>query len=189
VVLLRDGIIGYEIAGVNVMVKRLTYSKVSFIERVGALMLVGFLDDDGNLYQWAPRWADVEQVFLKQINVERFNKPESAFLNRFAHTAQSVVEGAQRITSGRKISGRFEAYENEMLVVRTHNGESAYYTPAFEVTHDFLDTWLSVTASIEFFVVNDMVIRMRAYEQVDRDEYKTFEYPPPDKPPQELSML
>ena len=152
------------------MVKKLRFSKIDLVERVGALLLVTFLDDAGNMYQWAPKWADVEQVFLRQINIERFNKPESAWLNKFAKTAQSVVEGAQRITSARKIDNQFYAYENEKLVI----GDE-YCTPGFEVTIPFLDAWLG--CMVEAFLINDMVIRLRSGEE---------EYPPPTLEPEDL---
>jgi hypothetical protein len=152
------------------MVKKLRFSRIDLVERVGALLLVTFLDDDGNMYQWAPKWADVEQVFLKQINIERFNKPESAWLNKFARTAQSAVEGAQRITSARKINDQLYSYADEKLVI---GGE--YCTPGFEVTIPFLDAWLG--CMVEALLVNDMVIRLRSGEA---------EYPPPTLEPEDL---
>lgn len=136
-------------------------------------MLVTFLDDDGNMYQWAPKWAEVEQVFLKQINVERFNKPESAFLNRFANTAQSVVEGAQRITSAYKLSGIFEKYDDECLLIRDGSVLRSC-VPGFEITTAFLDVWLN--QNVELLVINDIAFRVRSswYESdagLTRDEY------------------
>lgn len=149
------------------MVKKLRYSKIDFVERAGALMLVSFLDDDGNMYQWAPKWSQVEEIFLKQINVERFNKPESEWLNRFAKTAQEVVEGAQRIQSARKVSGMFTRYDEQKLVLDDYKH---LLTPGFEVTLDFLDKWLGW--HVEAFVINDIVIRLR--RQVD---YEAEDYP------------
>lgn len=153
------------------MVKRLRYSKIDLVERQGALMLVTFLDDEGNMYQWAPKWAEVEQVFLKQINVERFNKPESAFLNKFAKTAQSVVEGAQRIMSARKVSGKLKEYAEELLIVGDFS-----LKPGFEVTLDFLDEWLHFP--VEAFVVNDIVIRLRKFWEESDGEPMWADYPP-----------
>jgi hypothetical protein len=57
------------------MIKKLRYSRLDFVERTGTLMLVTLLDESGELYQWAPKWKEVEQIFLKQINVERFKEP------------------------------------------------------------------------------------------------------------------
>ena len=158
------------------MVKKLKFSKIDLVERTGALMLVSFLDDDGNMYQWAPKWADVEQIFLKQINVERFNKPESEWLNKFAKTAQDVVEGAQRIKSARKISGRFESYLMEQLVIRKLDKGCEYVTPAFDVSLHFLDEWLN--SDVDVFVLNDMVIRLRRSSQDENFQYHFEEYPP-----------
>jgi hypothetical protein len=158
------------------MVKRLRYSKIDLVERQGALMLVTFLDDEGNMYQWAPKWSEVEQVFLKQINVERFNKPESTFLNRFAKTTQSVVEGAQRIVSAHKLDGWFERYDDEKLVLRASDKVIHNCVPGFEVTLPFLDTW--VGRYVEAFVVNDIAIRLRLYWTNENDEREFEEYPP-----------
>lgn len=158
------------------MAKKLRFSKIDLVERVGALMLVTFLDDDGNLYQWAPKWKDVEQIFLKQINVERYNKPESEFLNRFAKTAQNVVEGAQRIESARKLTGWFDRYEKEKLVIRIGDGKVEHLTPGFDVTLDFLDDWLE--HRVDVFLLNDIVIRLRYGFQDEFNEYQVEEYPP-----------
>lgn len=155
------------------MAKKLRFSKIDLVERVGALLLVTFLDDDGNLYQWAPKWADVEQIFLKQINIERFNKPESEWLNKFAKTTQSVVEGAQRITSARKIDGTFTDYDDGKLSIGI-----GYYTPGFEVTLSFLDTWLE--RSVNALLVNDIVIRLRVYGSNEYGGIEVEDYPPPE---------
>jgi hypothetical protein len=144
------------------MIKKLRFSKIDLVERAGALMLVTFLDDDGNMYQWAPKWADVEQVFLKQINIERFNKPESEWLNKFAQTAQKVVEGAQRIESAYKVSGWFKRCDEQKLILATNKVEYKL-TPGFEVSLDFLDNWLG--NYVEAFVINDIVIRFRHYDE------------------------
>ncbi|MBI4299004.1 MAG: hypothetical protein HY666_04500 [Chloroflexi bacterium] len=161
------------------MVKKLRFSKIDLVERVGALMLVTFLDDTGDMYQWAPKWADVEQIFLKQINIERYNKPESEWLNKFAKTAQNVVEGAQRIESAFKVSGRFQAIRDQKLIFEVERGELKGYEydliPGFEVTLDFLDNWLN--NYVEALVVNDIIIRLRTY---DNDGEVEREYPQPE---------
>lgn len=158
------------------MAKKLRFSKIDLVERIGALMLVTFLDDDGNMYQWAPKWKDVEQIFLKQINIERYNKPESEWLNKFAKIAQSVVEDAQRIESARKLTGWFDRYEKEKLALRTGEGKFEYLTPGFDVTLDFLDDWLE--HHFEAFLINDIVIRLRQSFQDEHGEYQVVEYPP-----------
>lgn len=163
------------------MAKKLRFSRIDLVERVGALMLVTFLDDEGNMYQWAPKWKDVEQIFLKQINIERYNKPESEWLNKFAKTAQSVVEGAQRIESARKLSGWFDRYEKEKLVLRMSEGKFEYLTPGFDVTLDFLDYWLE--RHVEVFMINDIVIRVRYSFQDECGEYEVVEYPPTSTTP------
>jgi len=158
------------------MVKKLRFSKIDLVERVGALMLITYLDDDGNMYQWAPKWVDVENIFIKQINIERFNKPDSGWLNKFSKTAQNVIEGAQRIKGARKLSGHFEKYENEKLVISTSNKYNEYLTPAFDVNLRFLDEWLGT--SVDIFELNGMVIRIRRTYQDEDYQYQTEEYPP-----------
>ena len=161
------------------MAKRLQFSKIQLIERKGALMLVSFLDDEGNMYNWAPRWVEVKEVFEKQINVERFNKPESEWLNKFARTAQEIVEGAQRIESAYKIEGRFAVYRLQKLLIEATN-EVYELTPGFEVTISFLDNWLE--NDVEAFVVNDIVIRLTTSEPDDFGNLvKAREYPEPEE--------
>jgi len=160
------------------MVKRLQFSKIQLIERKGALMLVAFLDDEGNMYDWAPKWADVNEIYRKQINVERFNKPESEWLNKFARTAQEIVEGAQRIESAYKVEGSFEVYREQKLHIASKQG---YWelTPGFEVTVSFLDSWLE--EHVLAFVVNDMVIGLRAAETNESGNIVGWrEYPEPE---------
>ncbi len=165
------------------MVKHLKFSKVMPVERRGALMLVWYLDEEGNMYDWAPKWSEVEEIFLKQINVERFNKPESEWLNKFAKTTEKVVEGAQRIESARKVLGTFERYSNGNLVIERGKYSSAFVKPGFEITTSFLDEWLG--RDIEVFVVNDMAIRLK-FSFYDIDDELHAEYYPPEEPSEEL---
>ena len=164
------------------MVKHLKFSKIQIVDRRGALMLVSFLDDEGNMYDWAPKWRDVEEVFLKQINVERHNKPESEWLNRFAQTVQEVVEGAQRIESAYKVTGSFELYQHQKLLIHTHTSEGDFeITPGFEITVEFLDNWFERT--VEVLVINNVAIRIRTY---GHDGEVVEEYPPPEMAPDDL---
>ena len=154
------------------MVKHLKFHNIQAVERRGALMLVWFLDDEGNMYDWAPKWADVEKIFLKQINVERFNKPESEWLNKFAKTAQEVVEGAQRIESAHKVYGPLSTFRDGKLYITQHSEGERLIVPGFEVTLAFLDEWLG--RYVEVFVVNNIAIRIR--EKADGEVLE--EYPP-----------
>ena len=149
------------------MVKHLKFHNIQAVERRGALMLVSFLDDEVNMYNWAPKWADVEKIFLKQINVERFNKPESEWLNKFAKMMQEVVEGAQRIESASKVYGNFSEFTDGKLLI-----DSQLIVPGFEVTLDFLDKWLG--DYVEVFLVNNIAIRIK----VNDEEGESEEYPP-----------
>jgi hypothetical protein len=82
-----------------------------------------------------------------------------------------VVEGAQRIESAVKFSGRFYRFENGQLVI-----DERYITPGFEVTLDFLDSWLH--SYVEVFVVNNIAIRIREWEERWGDVVVAREYPP-----------
>lgn len=157
------------------MIKRLKFHEVKNVERTGILMLVQFLDDQNNPYEWAPKWADVESIFIKAIDVERFNKPESRFLNQFASTAQNVVEGAQRINQSRKDYGLFDEYKDEKLVLSSYQ-DYVELTPAFDVTVQFLDKWLG--KNVCAFVVNDLAICLREY---GNNNQIVGEYPPPQE--------
>lgn len=183
------------------MVKHLQFSKIQAVERRGALMLVWFLDSEGNMYDWSPKWEEVEKIYLKQINVERFNKPESQWLNRFAKTAQQVVEGAQGVESAYKVSGRLQRYEEQKLIIHSQEERLPFdgffeflgprraqtapelvtverrLVPGFEVSLDFLDKWLG--ADVVLFVVNDIAIKIREYNEFGglEREYPELEEP------------
>ena len=136
------------------MIKKLTFSKTDLSEPAGNLVLVTFLDDEGNTYQWAPGWAEVEQLFSKR---------------------------SQSITSAHKVTGTLASYDGGKLIVDTSDGEHSAYFPAFEVTENFLDLWLSISNYITFFVVNDMVIRLNALERLDYNRTVFLEYPPTEQ--------
>jgi len=163
------------------MAKRLQYSRIQLVPKNGALMLVSLLDDEGNAYTWAPKWSEVRETFMKQVNVERHNKPDSQFLNQFARTVQDVVEGAQRITSAYKVQGYFIKYEDGKLVIENPIEERYELMPAFDVSVSFLDTWLR--RNVEALVVNNMVIRLSYLITTDNiKEGIIEEYPPPEEP-------
>lgn len=161
------------------MVKHLDFHKIELVERIGALLLVCFLDKQGNMYDWAPKWNDVEELYIKQTNIERFNKPESKWLNKFAKTAQKVVEGAQRLESAYKVSGRFVKYVDGQLMIESGGRNvPSFITPGFEITVTFLDSWLE--HYVDLFVINDMAIRIRRFFVDENNEECYREYPEPE---------
>lgn len=144
--------------------KKLRFSKINLVPRYGALMTVEFLDEESDLYSWAPKIDEVEKLFLKLINVERFNKPEGKWLDRLAEVTAKAAEGAQRIEFAHKLRGRFSAYHDQKLVIEPEVGRTAVpLTPAFEVTFEFLDEWLE--RWIEVFLLNKLAVRLREYDQ------------------------
>lgn len=56
--------------------KKLKYSR---LERqpgppgARVLLIAKFMDDEGEVYSWMPRWPEAEQLFLQAINTESFN--------------------------------------------------------------------------------------------------------------------
>ena len=141
-----------------------------------ALLTIKFLDDDSNLYSWAPRWADLESAFLRALNVEAFNKPESEWLNRFANTVRDVSEGiSQPIQDARKVNGNLYGLHEGMLQIYCGNGYNEYaetVTPGFAVTYDFLEEWLG--RDIEALIINGIVVSLKG----DAAPYFNTEYPP-----------
>ena len=141
------------------MITKLRFQSLRRIPRQGLLLLVQFIDDDGNMYEWAPAWKDVYRIFNESIDVERFNKPESEFLDRFAETVTRVIDGAQRIDGAYKVTGGFTRYTGGKIVLELGQWDHEELTPAFEVTVSFLDRWLH--RHVEAFVINDVVVRLR----------------------------
>ena len=147
-----------------------------------ALLTIKFLDDDGNLYSWAPRWDDLERAFLRALNVEAFNKPESEWLNRFANTVRDVSEGvSQPIQDARKFSGNLYALQDGMLQMSYSPYSSDGYNeftesvpPGFAITYEFLEEWLH--RDIEALIINGVVVSIK-----DRQNHY-IEYPPKAAP-------
>ena len=74
-----------------------------------ALLTVKFMDNDGEVYSWAPKWDDAERLFLKAINTESFNKPESEWLPRFSKTVKETAESiTQPIQNAYKVTAVFK---------------------------------------------------------------------------------
>lgn len=141
-----------------------------------ALLTMKFLDDDSNLYSWAPRWGDLENAFLRALNIEGFNKPESEWLNRFASTVKEVAEGvSQPIGEARKTSGLLTEVRNGKLRLSRDdewgNWSEDFLTPGFAITYEFLNDWLDNW--VEALVINGVAVRLRATSGA----HKGQEYP------------
>ena len=140
-----------------------------------ALLTIKFLDDDSNLYSWAPRWADMNAAFLRALNVEGFNKPESEWLNQFANTVKDVAEGiSQPIHSAEKITGSLYSLARGMLQISCNNGYGDYMeevTPGFAITYEFLDVWLG--REVEVLKINGTAVYLKGVA----DPYFGVEYP------------
>lgn len=142
-----------------------------------ALLTVKFMDDEGEVYTWMPRWADTEQLFLRAINTEQFNKPESDWLPRFANTVRETAESVnQSLQDGYKVSGQFVALSDRKLVIS--DGESAppeEVTPLFPLTIEFLARWLDTY--VEVLVINGVGVQIGKldWNQNITDVYPTAE--------------
>ena len=143
-----------------------------------ALLTIKFLDNDSNLYSWAPRWKDMNAAFLRALNVEGFNKPESEWLNRFAHTVKDVAEGvSQPIQDARKVNGTLLGVEERMLQISCDGDYGEYtetVTPGFAITYDFLDEWIG--RGIETLTINGIAVSVKG----TKNPYFGVEYPPKD---------
>ena len=160
--------------------KKLKYSNLQFQPGppgARALLTVKFMDDDGEVYNWMPKWAEAEELFLKAINTESFNKPESEWLPRLANAVQETAQAAnQPIQQARKIYGQIDHLEEWNLVIQeqSRNGSEFSAPPLFPVDYEFLTTWLGryVTA-IE---INNVIVKLLYQPGYDEDEME--EYPP-----------
>ena len=163
------------------MIKRLKFSRIQMEPVPGqrALLTVKFLDDEGDAYTWAPRWTDIEKTFLKAINTEYFNKPDSEWLNRFGNTVREVVESvSQPIQDAYKVHGTFDrVYEGKLQItwIDHYEGEGlAEVMPGFAITVDFVGSWLR--RDVDVLVINGIAVQISSKEPFDR-------YPPLDVEP------
>jgi hypothetical protein len=130
-----------------------------------ALLTIKFMDGAGEVYSWAPKWDEAEQLFLKAINTEFFNKPESEWLPRFAKAVKETAESvSQPIQDAYKVSGRFSVVHEGKLCIGEYGdygqvSEEHLITPLFPVTFEFLDTWLH--NDVEVLVINGIAVQIR----------------------------
>ena len=157
--------------------KKLKYSRLQWEpgpRGARALLTVKFMDDGGEVYNWMPTWSEAEQLFLKAINTESFNKPESEWLSRFAKTVQETAESAnQPIGSARKLTGTFTSLEEGKLVI---TGERFVLgvRPLFQVTTEFLDDFLGT--KVDLLVINEVGV------QVTQVQHPGIVFPPSPSP-------
>ena len=170
--------------------KRLRY--VNFQTEPGpqgakALLTVKFMDHGGEVYSWMPRWADTEQLFLKAINTEQFNKPESDWLPRFAKTVRETAEGVnQSLQDAYKVSGQFVALNESKLVISDGKNEPPEeVTPLFPLTIEFLDEWLGV--NVEVLIVNGVGVQIGRFD--DWGQTRVAVYPPVEPPTVEVDDM
>ena len=148
--------------------KILKFSRFQLEQVRGArgLLTIKFLDNQGEAYSWAPKWNDAEQLFLKAINVESFNKPESEWLPRFSRTVRETAESvAQPIQDAAKLRGRFVSVSEGKLIFEMYeeynSPPSVASVPAlFPIDMHFLDTWLDV--DVESLVINKVCVQIRS---------------------------
>ncbi len=129
------------------------------------LLTVKFLDNNGEAYSWAPKWNDAEQLFLKAINVESFNKPESEWLSSFSRTVKHTAENVPHpVQSAFKLQGRLASIKDGKLQIEQYgnyneveNVESVQ--PLFHIGFEFLEKWLD--RFVEVLVINDVCVQLR----------------------------
>ena len=149
-----------------------------------ALLTVKFLDDESNLYSWAPRWADLDNALRRALHVEAFNKPESEWLDRLSNTVREASKGvSQPIQDAKKVNGYLLGYQRGMLQINCSEDGYNEYTetvaPGFTVTCDFSEKWLH--RHIEALIINGVAVSVK-------DQQTGAKYPPKETPESEPEM-
>ena len=121
-------------------------------------MVVQFLDDDHNPYEWSPSPNEVERIFLHSIDVEESSEPESGGLDAFASIVGRAADRGQGVENAETLKGYFE-YDDQKLVLSLwgDKGEEQLIS-AFYVASGFFDKWLQDDA--EAFVTKGYAVRV-----------------------------
>ena len=81
-------------------------------DRRQALMRVEFQGDDGNVYDWWPKWRDVCEIFRQAVLVERANNP----LGSAAMTFLSVhLAGAFVLANDNRVRGEHTLFMEHLV--------------------------------------------------------------------------
>jgi len=144
-----------------------------------ALLTIKFMDGQGDdVYSWMPTWHEVEQLFLKSINTEYFNKPESEFLPRFANIVRQTAEGVNQSVQGAyKVSGKL-AYINDDGKLVIGDGKDVppeEVTPLFPLSIKFCDEWID--EYVEVLVVNDVAVQISRTDRHNWNERVVYPLP------------
>jgi hypothetical protein len=127
-----------------------------------ACLAVRFLDDRGNLFQWVPRWANVQELVCKASNTEVVNKPDSKWLGEFAKVANEVFQKVEPFTDAFKVAGKLAKVKGGNLVIERQDelgiAVDIEVPPAFRITEDFLDEWLETCVTA--LVINGFAVRL-----------------------------
>ena len=61
------------------MTKLLTYNTTNWIKKskTFTLFIVRFQDNKGNIYEWIPRWDEIENIFKRAYATEELNNGEN----------------------------------------------------------------------------------------------------------------
>lgn len=138
-------------------------------EGANASLVVQLLDDDNNVYQWAPRSNEVERIFLHSIDAEQSSKSESDDLAILANTSGRE----QRTENAKTLKGYFEYEDNKLVVSLWGDRGEERLKPAFFVASGFFDKWLENDA--EAFVTRGYAVRI---SRLDHDGRVIEVYPP-----------
>ena len=71
--------------------KLIKYKDTDWIKKSDdfTLLIVRFTDSQGNVYEWAPKWNDLQELFQESVNIEEFNFGRNWF--GMAETALKVL--------------------------------------------------------------------------------------------------
>lgn len=137
-----------------------------------AQLVVRFLDGEANQYVWTPQWVHVQQLLLKSVNTEQFNRPKGPWVKDFAEAARQVFQNATSdIVEAELVEGTFAAYREQKLVIELERKRPAVFPldvlnlpiqkllpAAFEVTPQFLRRWLN--SYVHCLVINGIAVEI-----------------------------
>lgn len=140
---------------------------------------IQFMDEKGNLYDWTPKWKDVNDLFVKASTTEVFNKPGSEWVKQFAQTSKEVFERYAGIKDAYLVKGWLSSIRGGKLVLHApervwqFDPESGEAFPsvqpgevlgAYPVAFDLTEEWLSghLQTWVSCLVINGVVVKVTA---------------------------
>lgn len=117
--------------------------------------------------EWTPKWAEVADLVVKAVEVERLNLPGSKYLEQFAAVCHEVVTKYAPVESAERLNARISRYwkngEGVYISVDTWTGtrwwtEAGTYRMAVPLSDEELRALLKYDDSVQMLVWNRMVV-------------------------------